>query len=533
MVKYLNTRNANTAKHSKLAKSKTKLQKGGSAAAAAAAAKDIISISKNDLLDALSEYNNIEKLITYTFEYSTVDKFSYKSTSTALDTSDPFLSIVPADPEFPEYNLDNLYEWYLTKNPGFLPISELENLQIPEFAFITAVMVKDLVILLQTCRFPKKHKNNTNEKFARNRIGRNSMKYFENTYKLNQKILNPRNEKNNFTQNLIRNIAELLHFIDNFIKEGYIYLDFLEILKSYILIFSSGKNVKQDEPEYDQILKHIDYLKNQPYILYPSTEQLDYNKIIFTMKAPFINFRLPNVRPYIHGKFHNILSELEHDIFFHSRITHGLIINLDLITISKRLTLYKDLKKLYNIENPESEAPIIPEQIDREIYKNIFKKSNFIIHNCLKDIITSYRKPATINSKDLDSIKKNNILYIFTILTFYILHEYFHRREIYGLYALFNLHTAFNDFRDTITKTNIDEELLYSHMPTKLIAQYVYNFMQGIKDLKTELPKLKEGKVINNIVGQALLRYLFNFDNMNILHTLDYYEQKLKCLHFC
>jgi len=517
MVKYLNTRNANTAKHSKLAKSKTKLQKGGSAAAAVApipAAEDIISISKDDLLAALSAYADIKTLISNTF--TVADTFTYKSTSTELKTSDPFLTTVK--PEDGEYNLDNLHEWYLTKNPGFLPISEVKNLYIPEFAFITAVIVKDLVILLQTCKFPQKHKNNTNAQtnININKVGKSYGVYARNTIKLNQKKLNSKNKRNNFTHKLITNIASLLRFIDKFIKEGYIYLEFLEILKSYILIFSLGKNVKHDNdnPEYDQVLKHIDYLKNQPYILYPSTEQLDYNKVIYTMQAPFINFRLPNVRPKIHGVYFNILFELEHDIFFHGKYTHKLIPNTTLL-IAKldeyyTLQLILHLKEFYKIKldiDYYSQSPIIPNTISRDIYKEIFKDSNFIIKELKEEILQYYKKQLDPefkikNPNSNPNIDTKDIIYIFTVFMFLILHENG------GLQNLFDLKNAFYTLIDDLNLMDVDlVEQIFTLTSTKKIMKRVYD---ELKEKENELQT--KNNQLKNIVSITLLNYILSDD---------------------
>jgi hypothetical protein len=51
--------------------------------------------------------------------------------------------------------------WYITKNPNFVAVNTLE-IQVPEFRHITAMIVKDLLILKKTKSFPSKNEKNTN-----------------------------------------------------------------------------------------------------------------------------------------------------------------------------------------------------------------------------------------------------------------------------------------------------------------------------------------------------------------------------------
>jgi len=117
-------------------------------------------IPKAELLSILQGDSPINALISEQLPNPQYGKFSYNNSQKALGASDPFFSI--EKPTEGHFNLDNLYDWYLTKNPEFKPVNtEGLNIQVPEFKFLIAVMAKDLLILHMTKRYPQKHKNNT------------------------------------------------------------------------------------------------------------------------------------------------------------------------------------------------------------------------------------------------------------------------------------------------------------------------------------------------------------------------------------
>ena len=111
----------------------------------------------------------------------------------------------------------------------------------------------------------------------------------------------------------------VLTLINDFINTGYLYLKFLVILRHYITLFTSGELNTSLECKYISIINQLEYT---PYIIFPTTLQLSYAKVIYTAQAPVINFRLSNNRKQIHKKFQSPMTELDHDVTFHGVKTH-------------------------------------------------------------------------------------------------------------------------------------------------------------------------------------------------------------------
>lgn len=269
-------------------------------------------IQKNVLLEILpEELLPIKKIISEQLPNPKDDKFSYDNSQKALGATDPFFSI--EKPTEGKYNLDNLYDWYLTKNPEFKPVNtEGLNIQVPEFNFITAVMAKDLLILQHTKRYPQKHKNNTrsSEEYTKESDRK------EYACQIHSMDLFKKEEDNNFKS------MSVLTLINDFINTGYLYLKFLVILRHYLSLFTTGELYSLEISQICIGFTEIDKLMDTPYIIYPTTLQLSYAKVIYTAQAPVINFRLSNNRKKIHDSFDSPLFELDHDVGFHSKKTH-------------------------------------------------------------------------------------------------------------------------------------------------------------------------------------------------------------------
>lgn len=116
-------------------------------------------ITKDALFIAVDEYPNILALFKIVFGDLKDDfKFTYDNSKKALgDKEDSFFKIT--EPKAGEYNLDNIAEWYESKNPEYKSVSEVA-FNVPEFNFILAVMLKDLV-LLSTTTYPIRDLKNT------------------------------------------------------------------------------------------------------------------------------------------------------------------------------------------------------------------------------------------------------------------------------------------------------------------------------------------------------------------------------------
>ena len=132
----------------------------------------------SNLSDDFTNFLPIKELITEQLLNPNLNSnLSYDNSLKGLGASDQFFSI--EEPKEGNYNLDNLYDWYLTKNPDFLPINTKGlNIMVPEFKFIIAVMSKDLLILKKTNKYPQKNIKNTEESMDENSVKR---EYLEET----------------------------------------------------------------------------------------------------------------------------------------------------------------------------------------------------------------------------------------------------------------------------------------------------------------------------------------------------------------
>jgi len=241
-----------------------------------------------------------------------------------MPLKDPFFEITPIEGTF---NLDNLMAWYITKNPNFVAVNTLE-IQVPEFRHITAMIVKDLLILKKTKSFPSKNEKNTNP-------GNGVL------FHLNY---------NDFVDGYINTILLL---IDVFLVK-HLYINFLDILQHHISLFSIGSLYDESNNLCDNITL-LNNLKETAYIIFPTTYQLTYYKSIYTMQAPVINFRLANVRKLIHHRFQPPSYEIYHDLDFHSELTHlsgsNSHISNNYTKIIKKSKLGDSLKQIFDKSN--------------------------------------------------------------------------------------------------------------------------------------------------------------------------------------
>ena len=351
-------------------------------------------IPKVELLSILQgELSPIKDLILEQLPNPKDDNFSYDNRPIVLNASDPFFSI--EKPTEGNYNLDNLYDWYLTKNPEFKPVNtEGLNIIVPEFKFLISVMAKDLLILHHTNKYPQKHETNTN----------NSKKYKNHPsyeYKMKSIELFSKLETDNSKS------MKVLTLINEFIKT-YSYLEFLVILRHYLLLFTIGKLYSEENKNTCEKITIIDKLMDKPHILYPTILQISYAKVIYTMQAPVINFRLSNNRKKIHDDFESPMYELVHDVDFHGNLTHK--------------WEQSEFERIFR-------KPFVPKI-------EFFKLNNII--QILKPYISYKNKPLPDNSnKQLLTDYYNKQLLTFII--FNLIHENGSVLDLFNLYIRINL----------------------------------------------------------------------------------------------
>uniref|UniRef100_A0A6C0HME8 Uncharacterized protein n=1 Tax=viral metagenome TaxID=1070528 RepID=A0A6C0HME8_9ZZZZ len=211
-----------------------------------------------------NKYNNIAELIKNILPNQL--NLSYDSDKQALGgIEDPFLSI--QKPSEGLFNLYNLNDWYKNKNPAYKNISTLPNLQMPELQFITAIMVKNLFVLLKTNVFPQ-------YKYIKQKETNIPIYYNSPTYNLNFKKFNR------------LNIELIFDDINTFIMEQYVYNDYINLYCNYIDLFNQNKDT-----DFKAFFNEIN--KNTNILIYPTVRDLSYAELIFTMQAPFSYCVLP------------------------------------------------------------------------------------------------------------------------------------------------------------------------------------------------------------------------------------------------
>ena len=245
---------------------------------------------------------------------------SYDNTQRNLGWKDPFFDI---------QNLDNILEWYKKKNPKYLPLDKIGHIvEVPEFIPIVLILAKDLLILRRTNVYPQR--NNNNKPSNKNTLSAKYLLAASNTRK--------RNNNNSGPSGIIRRVDKILTVVIQFVNIKQQYDIFFQILQDYILLFSTGRlydeigneerpqvNNNTDFAELRAIYMYkqaFDNIYKSAFILYPSFNQLAFDKVLLTMQAPVLNFRILNKRTKIHDSFAFPLFELFHDIDFHCQKTH-------------------------------------------------------------------------------------------------------------------------------------------------------------------------------------------------------------------
>jgi hypothetical protein len=188
---------------------------------------------------------------------------------------------VPPTPDF-ERIFTSPYEWYVEKNEDFKKLSDTPGLKVPEFRCIITSMAKDLLLIQFLNKVPKpKISKLQNLEIVDNL---SNSQYTERVTEIRSKGY------------------ELLKKLEALIRDGYIYQEFLRCLHDYVGFFSYDINNSpkiKDQCKYS--MSSLLEFADKHIIIVPTFFQINYEKVINTMVAPIINFRLSNRRKKIHG----------------------------------------------------------------------------------------------------------------------------------------------------------------------------------------------------------------------------------------
>lgn len=450
-------------------------------------------ITINLLLEQSPELNDLTGLISLLKEKFT--SYAGKPITYNTKLSDPFLSIKP--PEVGKYNLDNILEWYNSKNPDYAIISSVNDNkgpEMPEFANLIACLSKDILLLMQTRKFPSKKDDNKSE---------NSSGIFDiisDTYKPNplkhiadkcyQYSFNL--EKYNLTDSNISTLREFMSKINKLIIDGYTYNDFIYIMYNYLMIFSFGFLEEKDYEECAKAYEIEDFIERAlklRYIIYPTLKQLDYNMIIYFMQAPVINFRLSNKRNPIHSTYEAPIYELFHDVRIHGDVTHGYKKENTNTTYQRKLKSAQNLQHLGIVADP------------RKIHdKTIFTNAASVISK-LKPFL-KYTRPidgATNNfSTDID--KRN---FTISFILFEVLHE---KGKFSQLEDIKNLLEILSNYKGKF--------YLYVYDDFKSYEKAAINFVLNL-DSQSEITKDTINKLLEYVLNTLIKELGINLEESN------------------
>ncbi len=441
----------------------------------------IINISRNELLEfpTVQKYPNIIALIKTKFNKHA--KLNYES-----KVYDPFLNITP--PENGQYNLDNLMDWYNTKNPNFLPIKDvMPPICIPEFSTMFACIAKDLILLLITQRYPANNKLNSISPDQLNQSNKQYNKCNLLSNKLTDQLV---------TIAHINIIISLLKDIEILITESkYNYIESMRIVFEYLIFFSYG--IIDAETRKLCLISNGIYtfmydINNLPLIVYPSFVQTDFNKTIYFMQAPVVNFRITNSRKGTHGLFYAPVGEIDHDIIFHSAITHGR--NISPIT-----------KQILNQNKTHN-------KVNNTILKNIFSldKDDYTnANNTIKLLkpFLQYNIKLTNNNtiNTMTAISKSASNFAFTYILFILLHELQHDNNTSSILYLKDLKTLLHKLtqRVSLKPRNFVSEcavlLEYNSNPIYMHAIEILFGAENIQFIKNFLKYHYNKSILNTI----------------------------------
>jgi hypothetical protein len=135
----------------------------------------------------------------------------------------------------------------------------------------------------------------------------------------------------------------------------YNYLEIINIIDEYLLLFSFGKK--------NIIHSHRNsllYTLETPFIIYPTFNLISYSKVIYFIQAPVLNFNIMNTRKLVHKQYQMPYYQVQHDLNGHSAMTHSYGLQIEFSIFNKTNITINAFKKYinYNIKQFKSNTNI-------------------------------------------------------------------------------------------------------------------------------------------------------------------------------
>jgi branched-subunit amino acid transport protein AzlD len=280
--------------------------------------------------------------------------------------------------------IKNLFIFYITEIPP-----ELNNKKVEESLYLKDQKVRTIGKSKGLSQLNRLHrlsnlKTTKSKKSSETHPNSNHVKKTEN------------NTQNNvFLKSIKESIITCLLDIQKLIIKGYNYIEFIDCIIKYITIFSG--NIL--DRECSQNIGMLEKLKTTPFIIFPTIYQINIKKVMKTLCAPILNFRLSNKIILIHNNIFHPCKELEHDLRFHCNLTHNILAKMQEFTDA--VPHDRQLGQLGQLDGRESVSrQSVPKQSDSRTNRNVDKPyfvnlsntlltNTTVLGNTMKTIYTS------------------------------------------------------------------------------------------------------------------------------------------------
>lgn len=329
--------------------------------------------------------------------------------------------------------INNLYSWYIEVNPEWHSMKD-NNRPMTEYRHLIAGMIKDLY-----AKYIEYEKSGTD-------------------------YHNPKKEQ----------INKVLEKINHMITNNFIYREIIDCVIAYLTFF-------------DSIIKYscidcniLNNLINSPFIIFPTFILYNFDKVILTMKAPFINFHLT----YDQVKIHEQPSEppshqIGHDIDVHYNISTfnciEKILNIESLDIKNNKKIYETLASLIELIKTYFNFMNITINKLQHLFKPI-NKDNLFVHTLFILLHEGNATGSSFIERAVELLERENNK---------VLQDFRKEESTKNLQLLFNeIILNFNKIAtnivDNLNQLVIDDMICYLY--TKNLAMHCYEtYSQGQK----------------------------------------------------
>lgn len=285
---------------------------------------------------------------------------------------DPFLQQNVTDPNF-------FVKWYNSKNESWEPASKgLINVSMPEYATLLAQIARDCFIMMNTGYHNLDNQYRSQESMERFKMNQIKLRKEIQSELHIKEINNALNKIKQYNANTSTNTYSkkvkyfarqvkaddchtLLKDINSCVSNNYLYGIVIKIISQFLKLVSN-----QDESIGEDV-----FFEN-PHIIFPTYQQLNFQTVVLLTSAPICNFRLSNRYRQVHDVYSRPSFELFHDILVHGGYTHRFNVEHSgealRVFIGERANLNKNLFNYYFCTDCTGESDRTMYDVDKITY---------------------------------------------------------------------------------------------------------------------------------------------------------------------